>query len=90
MLGERCDRPVAGERQGRAGVLGDLVVDGVVDDVLADALVAGALQVDDRGLALEVARDVLHEPLERVALDAYGQIGDELIGAHAIGPYRRR
>ena len=51
------------------GLLGDLVVDGVVDDVLAEALLAGAAQVDDRRLALEVAGDVLHEALELVALD---------------------
>jgi hypothetical protein len=55
MLGERPDRPVARERQGGAGILGDLVVDGVVDDVLADALLAVAAELDDGGLAHELA-----------------------------------
>ena len=70
------------------GLLGDLVVDGVVDDVLAEALLAGAVQVDDRRLALEVAGDVLHEPLELVALDGDGQVGDEVVGAHGLRGYR--
>jgi hypothetical protein len=38
---------LAGEGLHRPGRLEDLVVDGVVDDVLADALLAGAPQADD-------------------------------------------
>ena len=51
------------------GVLQDLLVDRVVGDVLAEALLAGAAQVDDRALALELARDAGLQGLERVVVD---------------------
>jgi hypothetical protein len=45
---------LARERLHRPRGLEDLVVDGVVDDVLADALLAAAVQADDRGSTREV------------------------------------
>jgi hypothetical protein len=57
------------------------VVDGVVDDVLADALLAGAAQADDRGLASEVRRDVADQPVERVGLDYEREVREALVGA---------
>ena len=46
---------LAGEVQVRAGVLEGDVVERVVDDVLADALLAAALEVDDGGEPREAA-----------------------------------
>jgi hypothetical protein len=71
---------LARERLHRSGGLEDLVVDGVVDDVLAHALVAGAAQADDRGLAREVRRDVADEPVERVRLDDEREVREALVG----------
>ena len=55
---------------------------GVVGDVLAEALLAAALQADHRGHALEAGRDGPGEALERVAVDRQRQVGDALVGAH--------
>ncbi len=72
---------LAGERLDRTGGLEELVVDGVVDDVLADALLAAAAQPDDRGLAREVRRDVADQPVERVGLDDERKVREALVGA---------
>ena len=80
-LREGVDRVVAGEVEDGAGVLEGDVVERVVDDVLADALVAVALEVDDGGEPVEARRREL-EALELVALDLQGQVGDLVIGAH--------
>jgi hypothetical protein len=45
------------------------VVERVVDHVLAEALVAAAVEVDHRGEAGERARDVALEALQLVAVD---------------------
>ena len=49
------------------------MVERVVDDVLADAVLARAAQVDDGAQAGEVARDVPLEPLELVRIDSIGR-----------------
>ena len=69
MRGERASVYVAGERQHGPGRLRDVVVLGVVDDVLADALLAAAAHADDGRHPREVARDVLLQALERVVVD---------------------
>jgi hypothetical protein len=71
---------LARERLHRPGGLEDLVVDGVVDDVLALALMAAAAQADDRGLAREVRRDVADQPVERVGLDDERQVREAFVG----------
>jgi len=72
---------LAGERVHGPGGLLDLVVDGVVGDVLADALLAAAPQPDDGGLAGEGGGDVADEPVERVGLDDERQFREALVGA---------
>ncbi len=59
------------------------MVDRVVDDVLAGALLADAEEPDDRRDAGERARDVALEPLERVLLDDQRQGGDGVPERHA-------
>ena len=66
---------LAGEVEDGARVLEGDVVEGVVDDVLADPLVPVSLQVDDGRQAVEAGRGEL-EALEVVALDLQGQVGD--------------
>src|SRR5208282_502640 len=62
----------------------------VVGDVLAEALLAGAAQVDDRALALELARDARLQGLERVVVDLQLERGEPLPGAHSpVAPSRR-
>ena len=51
------ERPVAGERQRRPARLLRALVLRVVGDVLAEALLAGAVEVERRGEALELRRD---------------------------------
>ena len=61
---------LAREREHRAGVrLGLVVAPRLVADVLADALLAAAVQVDHRGQAPELGGQLEREHLERVALD---------------------
>ena len=72
---------LAGERVHGPGGLLDLVVDGVVGDVLAHALLAAALQPDDGGLAGEGGGDVADEPVERVGLDDEREVREALVGA---------
>jgi hypothetical protein len=54
------------------------VVERVVGDVLADPVLAAALQPDRRGEAGEVGRRLELLALELVALDLERQIGDAL------------
>ena len=72
---------LAGEVEDRARVLQGDVVERVVDDVLADALLAAALQVDHGGQPRE-ARAPRLEPLELVGVDPQRQVGDLLVAAH--------
>jgi hypothetical protein len=60
--------------------MGD-VIEYVVDDVLADALLARALQVDDRRAASELRRVLPVVGLELVGLDRDRQLGDVVVGA---------
>jgi hypothetical protein len=57
------------------------VVEGVVGDVLADPLLAGALDPDRRRDAREVGRRLELLPLELIALDLERQAGDLVEGA---------
>ena len=68
-VGERLQRPAAGERQDGSGLLLAVMVLGVPGDVLAEPLVAAAAQVHDGGHAGEASRHRLLEPLELVDLD---------------------
>ena len=72
---------LAGELVHRPRRLLDLVVDGVVGDVLADTLLAAAAQTDDRGLAGELGGDVADQPVEGVGLDEEGEVREALVGA---------
>jgi hypothetical protein len=58
------------------------VVVAVVGDVLAEALLAAALQAEGRRAALEAARDLERVALEPVAVDGQRELGDPLEGAH--------
>ena len=69
MLREGLQRPAAGEREVGATRLQSLVLLAVVGDVLADALLASTLEVDDRRLAQEVGACLELEPFELVAFD---------------------
>jgi hypothetical protein len=60
------------------------VVHGVVDDVLADALLAAAAQPNDRRLAREVRRDVANQAVELVGLDGQGKVREALVGAQRV------
>ena len=71
--------PLAGQLQDRPRGLEGVLVDGVVGDVLADALLARPVEVDERRDAGEGRRDVALQALERVALDAQGQVGEALL-----------
>jgi hypothetical protein len=86
VVGEALERPVAGERQDRARFLGGVVVDVVVDDVLADPLLAVARHADHGRHTVEVARDVLLEPLEHVVLDAHLEVLHDVPVGHAEEP----
>ena len=89
-LAEVAERRLAGERSDRPGRLQHVVVLGVVDDVLADALLAAALQVDDGRLAREAAGDVAHQALERVRLDGQRKVGEQVVGPHRRSAYALR
>ena len=86
VLGEAVEGPVAGQRQGRAVLLLGELERALVGDVLADTLLAAALDPDHGGEALEAARDRLGQPFEFVAVDREGQAGDALVGAHRVQP----
>ncbi len=61
-------------------LLGD-VVDGVVDDVFADPLLATAAELDDRRQPFELAeRDA--EPFELAGLDLEREVGDCVEAGH--------
>ena len=71
-----------GERERRAaGQLLALLV-GVVGDVLAQALLAGAAQVVRRRDARELGSDGAIAAFERVLLDGERQLGDAFEGGH--------
>src|ERR1700750_2580080 len=58
------------------------VVLGGVDDVLAHALDAAAVEMDNRAEALEPARDVGAQPFEAVAIDLQREVRHQVVGAH--------
>jgi hypothetical protein len=82
MARERVERPGAGELQDRPEILLGALRLRVVDDVLALALVAGAVQVEDRRAALERLAEAPAEALQLIALDLQGKVRDALVGAH--------
>jgi hypothetical protein len=82
MAREGVEGPGAGQRQHRPVVLLSRLRLGVVDDVLAQALVAGAVQVKDRRAALELLAEAPAEALQLVVLDLEGKVCDALVGAH--------
>ena len=89
MLGEGAERPVAGERERGPAALLLAVLVGIVGDVLAEALLAGAVEVVGRGQAHELRGDLALARLERVAVDRQRQVGDQVESAHNGVPVRR-
>ena len=85
MAREAVQRPLAGQREHRPGLLLGALEVGVVDDVLADPLLAGALQVHDRRGTLELGRDGPAAALEAVALDREREIGEGVVERHEAG-----
>jgi hypothetical protein len=63
------------------------VVEHVVDHVLADPLLAGALEVDDRRAARELRRVLAIVVLELVGLDLDRQPGDVVVSAQSNAGY---
>ncbi len=79
---ERVEGELAGQRQRVPGPqLAQLGVF-VVGDVLADALVPAAAEVDDGGQALEAAGHVHPQRLQVVVVDAQLEAGQALPGGH--------
>src|SRR6185437_15670269 len=76
---ERFERPRAGQRPARACRLLAIVLLRVPGDVLPEPFLPRSGEPDDRGHAVEVARDAGLEPLERVALDLERKLGDPSI-----------
>ena len=72
---------LARELQRVSGLLEGDVVDGVVGDVLADALLPVPLQVDDGAEAIEAGCGEL-EALELVGVDPQRHLSDLLVAAH--------
>jgi hypothetical protein len=83
VLGEGAKRPAAGQRQRPTGGLEGDVVEPVVDDVLADPLLAAAAQRDQRGVADELLGEGELAPLQVVALDLKWKRRKLFPGAHA-------
>ena len=82
VLAEGPERPRALERQVRAARLLGALVLGAVGDVLPEPLLAGALQVEGGGDALELIGDAALAALQRVAVDRQRQLGDAIEGGH--------
>ena len=72
----------AGERERRAVLLERPLGLAVVGDVLADALVAAAFEVDDRREPREIVRGLHLEPLEPVDVDLERQVADAVVECH--------
>ncbi len=83
VLGERVNRPVAGERERRSALLLAVVLGSVVRHVLADAFLACSVEVDDRRLAQELRPRLQLQALERVAVDLQREIADGVVQAHS-------
>src|SRR5215207_9408746 len=65
------------------------MIERVIDDVLAHALLAVPLQVDDRGEALELhTRRLELESLELVGVDLQGEVLDLVVARHGAAHYR--
>lgn len=84
-LRELIEGELAGEAVRRAGALLGDVVDGVVGDVFAEALVAAAAESDDGGQPFELAEHQF-QALERAGLDLERQVGDRVVAGHRHGP----
>ena len=82
----RVERVLADERELGGPLLKLLLHVGVVVDVLATSLLAGAAQHDDGATQRELARDLARERLERVALDRERQVLDGVVRGHAREP----
>jgi hypothetical protein len=84
VLRERVKRPAAGEREHRS----DLLLGGLqlrrVGDVLAQALLARAGQVDGGRQPLELGRDRAPASLERVGVDLERELGERVVQGHGL------
>ena len=87
---ERVERPAAGEREHRAALLLRALLVGVVGDVLAEPLLAAALEVDrGRQAARTRRRDRAAASLERVGVDLErADRRERHTGPWACGQYR--
>ena len=80
---ERLERVLAHEPGRRTGGLEPSLVLRVVDDVLAEPLLAPTFEVNERPADEEVPGDGELEPFEPAALDDQWRSREELPGAHA-------
>src|SRR5262249_57942124 len=86
---EGRDRVLPRQIQRGAGVPEGDVIEGVVDHVLADALLAASQQVDGGRQAVEIAPlGVELAPLELVSLDLQREILDSVVARHGGSHYR--
>ncbi len=76
------ERPLAGEGKRRSALLQPVVLGGVVGDVLADSLLAGAVEVHDGRLAQELGAGLQLQALERVPVDAERKVANGVVEAH--------
>ena len=81
LLAELAERAGVAQVEVGARFLHRLLILGVVDHVLADALLAAALERDDGGPPLEPGGDLAAQALEPVALDLERKPGEEVEGA---------
>jgi hypothetical protein len=89
-LREAVHRVAARQRKRRALGLERVVVLAGIRDVLADALVAAAAQVEHGRLADELRRGPRLEALELVGLDLEREVANAVVGRHAPGTVRVR
>ena len=86
-LGQLAERGGTGQVQHLARILEGDVVELVVDHVLADAVLAATVEVDQRARADELGAHRLLESRQRIALDLDRQLRDGVPGAHDAGAY---
>jgi hypothetical protein len=84
LLRERVERPGSRQRQHRSDLLLGRLQVGRVRDVLAEALLAGAHQVDDGRVPLELGRDRAAASLERVGVDLERELGERVVQGHRV------
>ena len=73
------ERPVAGEGSDGPRACSAVVLGGVVGDVLADPLLAGAVEVHDGRLAQELGAGLQLQALERVPVDAERKVANGVV-----------